>query len=220
MVLGAGAMGELTARDLKANGAAQIMVVNRTFQKAVEVAERVGGMPIMLHELGEYLPRCDIVISSVGGSEFVLGMDELRSAAARRDHTPLLIVDIAVPRSIDPDAERIPNLRLSNIDDLKEVAERGARERARAAAKAESIIDAKAAEIIKKVHSSDIVPTMRVIRQKAEQIRREGLEKAVAGLSVSQQDREKIEALTKSIVNRILFHSEAHLREYSNSIKH
>ncbi|MBD3314150.1 MAG: glutamyl-tRNA reductase [Chitinivibrionales bacterium] len=220
MVLGAGTMGELTARDLKANGAARITLVNRTFQKAVQVAERVGGTPIMLHELREYLTECDIVISSIGASEYILGIDDLRSIASIRGDVPLLVIDIAVPRGIDPKAADIPNIRLSNIDDLKEVVGRGVEERAKAVSKAEAIIASKSAEIMKKVNSCDIVPVLMTIRQKAEEIRREGLEKAIDGLAVSGIDREKLETLTKSIVNRILFHSEEHMRDYSNSIKH
>lgn len=220
MVVGAGAMGELTARDLKVNGAEQIIVVNRTFQKAVQVAERVGGTPIMLHEMREYLTQCDIVISSVGTPDFVLRIDDLRATAGHRAQSPLLVIDIAVPRSVDPAAREIPNVTLSNIDDLKGVADGGARRRAGAAEKAEAIIGAKSADVMKKVNSCDILPTMMSIRTVAERIRREGLEKAAAGLSISQRDREKVEKLTKSIVNKILFHSEAHMREYSNSVKH
>lgn len=219
MVLGAGEMGKVTAKDLRAGGAREIMVVNRTFEKAVSVAERVKGTPIMLHELREYLAASDIVISSVGGADPVVRADDIRRAADARGEVPMLVIDIAVPRSVDPTVGDLPGIRLCNVDDLKEVADKGARERMKAAEKAEEIIARKIDDILKKVKSCDIVPVMVGIREKAERIRKEGLEKAAVKLSVSPQDRIEIESLTKSIVSKILFHSEVEMREYSNSIK-
>jgi glutamyl-tRNA reductase len=144
---------------------------------------------------------------------------DIRETAQKRGERPVLVIDIAVPRSVDPAVGDLPGIRLCNVDDLKEVADKGARERIKAAEKAEEIIARRIEDILKKVKSCDIVPVMVGIRQKAERIRKEGLEKAAGKLSVSPRDRDEIESLTKSIVSKILFHSEVEMREYSNSIK-
>ncbi|MBD3240632.1 MAG: glutamyl-tRNA reductase [Chitinivibrionales bacterium] len=219
MVLGAGEIGELTTRDLRSCGVTDILVVNRTFSKAVEVAERVNGTPIMFHELAEYLPRSDILIGSAGGGQYLLTPEHFARALDIRSGRPMLAIDIALPRCIDPEAAHIEGIRLLNIDDLREAAARGAEERKQAVERAEAIIRGKSDDVIGKVKSSDIIPTISSIRREAELIRRRGVTETVAKIAVGEVERQQIDALTKSIVNKVLFHSELKLREYSSSIR-
>ncbi len=219
MVLGAGEMGEVTARDLKSRGARDILVVNRTFQKAVQLAEHFEGTPIMLHEIDEYLPSVDILISSVGADHPLITRDRVGELFGNGRENDLLIVDIAVPRSVDPGVGEMGGVRLVNIDELRGEAEKGTVARENAMRKATEMIRAKTPEIMEKVRTSDLIPTIASIRQKAEEIRRSGLDEAVDKSSISPDDRETVDLLTKSIVNKILRHSEVKFREYSNRIK-
>lgn len=219
MVLGAGEIGELTTRDLRSCGVTEILVVNRTFSKAVEVAERVSGTPIMFHELSEYLPRSDIIIGSVGAGQYLLKPEHFAQALDARSGRPILAIDIALPRCIDPEAARIDGVQLLNIDDLRQAAAAGAEERKQAVERAEAIIRGKSDDVIQKVKSSDIIPTLSSIRREAELIRRRNVTETVAKIGVGEVERRQIDALTKSIVNKVLFHSELKLREYSSSIR-
>ncbi len=219
MVLGAGEMGEITARDLKSRGVKDILVVNRTFQKAVQLAERFNGTPIMLHEMEEYLPSVDILISSVGADHHLVTLKRIENLFETGRENVLLIIDIAVPRSVDPEVGAVNGVRLINIDELQGEAEKGAVAREQAMRKASEMIRARTPEIMEIVRTSDLIPTIASIRQKAEEIRKRGLDEAVDKLSISPTDRETVDIITKSIVNKVLRHSEVKFREYSSRLK-
>ncbi|MFP4014260.1 MAG: glutamyl-tRNA reductase [Chitinispirillaceae bacterium] len=219
MILGAGQMGEKTLRNLVRLGVRDILVANRTFSKAVELAERFSGTAIMLHEIEEYMASVDILISSVGAREFLVRADRLGEIMKKREDRPLFLVDISVPRSLDPRISSIEGCHIYNVDDLKSVSEKSARDRLYEAQKAMDLIDSKKGEIFHYIRSHDIVPTMVSIRARAEEIRKKNLEKAIGNLQLSEPDRQSIDSLTRSIVNKILHDSETKLREYSSALK-
>ena len=135
MILGAGEMGELTVRNLISAGVSGVVVANRTFQKAVEVSERFNGTPIMPHEIWEYFPGTDIIISSITAPGFLIKSSEISSYLNLRKGRPVFLVDISVPRSIDPEVSKLQNVHLYNIDDLRAVVDSNAELRRREAEK-------------------------------------------------------------------------------------
>jgi len=219
LILGAGEMGELTVRALINNGVTDVLVATRTFQKAVKLAEEFHGTPIMMYEIFEYIPKVDILISSIGAPNYVLTYDNMKEIKNLRKNKPIFLIDIAVPRSIDPSISDIEGIHLYNIDDLKAVVESSTELRKKEAEKAERIINSKVKEIMEKFNSQDVMPTFLYIRSKAEEIRKQGLDETIDKLHISDEDKAVIESLTESIVNKILHHTMIKLREYSNNIK-
>ncbi|NLG19199.1 MAG: glutamyl-tRNA reductase [Fibrobacter sp.] len=216
MILGAGEMGELTVRNLISAGVSNVVVANRTFQKAVEVSERFNGTPIMLHEIWEYIPKIDILISAINAPEFLIKSSQVSNALVSRNGSPVFLVDISVPRSIDPEISRLQDVHLYNIDDLRAVVDSNAELRRREAEKGINLIENKVSELVECMKSYDILPTLVSIRSKAEEIRKDGL----LEIDIPVQQREVIDLLTKSMINKILKHSELKLREYSSNLKH
>ena len=219
MILGAGDMGEQTVRNLISCGAGNIMVANRTFSRAVELAEKFRGTPLMFHEIWEYLSKTDILISSINSPEYVLSGSDGDKLMKGRGDRPLFLVDISVPRTLDPAISSVCGCHLYNIDDLRAVSESSAESRRCEAQKAAIIIDSKKQEIFKYIRSYDIIPTMVSIRASAEQIRKDGLEKSIGELKLSEEELERVDSLTRSIVNKILHDSEVKFREYSSAVK-
>ncbi len=215
LILGAGEMGELTVRNLISQGVRSVFVANRTFQRAVELSEKFRGIPLMLHELEEYMPQVDIIISSIGGAQHILSAQTMSRAMEKRDRQELFLIDISVPRSIDPQVGQLPLCHLCNIDDLKAVSDSGIDQRKMEAAKAKSIIEKKIFDMFSYVRSCEIIPTMISIRLKAEEIRCSALK----GLSLSTVQKDALDSVTRSMVNKILHHSEAQFREFSNRIR-
>jgi glutamyl-tRNA reductase len=155
MLLGAGDMGALTLRNLMSHGAREVFVVNRTFQKAVEVSEQFNGTPIMIHELAEYLPKVDILISSLAVPDFFLRRADMERALSLREGGPLFIIDISVPRSLDPGIGTLTNARLYNIDDLHAISEDNTEKRREELQKSIAIIEQSTAEFMQKDLFSD-----------------------------------------------------------------
>lgn len=218
MVLGAGEMSELTVRNLIDAGVRDVVVANRTFQKAVALAERFSGIPIMIHEIPEYIARTDIIISSISVNDYLITKKHLQFLMNGKRNDPLLIVDISVPRSIDPQIAQIENVHLYNIDDLRAVIDSNSETRKSEAAKGACIIESRVNGIVEYLQSCDIIPTIISIRTKAEEIRKDGILKIIDELKFSEYEKCTIDAMTKTIVNKIMNHSEALLREYSSTI--
>ncbi len=217
MILGAGEMGKLTVRNLIDAGISEVIVANRTFHKAVEIAQRFGGTAIMLHEIIEYLPRTDILISSV--SSFILNEKMIRDIFSFGKSGPLLMIDIAVPRSIEPKISSLENVFLYNIDDLKSVVEFNSHSRQREAQAATSLIEKKIPSLQSYMNTADLIPTLISIRCKAEEIRKSSVEQIINKLSISDKQRGVIEDMTKEIVKKVLNHSEVKFKEYSVASK-
>jgi len=219
LILGAGEMGELTVRNLIHSGVSGVLVANRTFQKAVELADQFNGTPIMLYEIIEYIPKIDILISSIGAPDFVLSYDQMKKLEKIRKNKDIFIIDIAVPRSIDPQIDTIKNVHLFNVDDLKDVVECNVEIRKTEAKKGEKIIDSKTKEIMRKMKSHNIIPLILDLRSKAEKIRQKRLDETFSKKNFSDDDKKTIEYLTESITKKILHHTEITLREYTEEAK-
>jgi glutamyl-tRNA reductase len=204
LLLGAGTMGELTARQLLAQGVGSIMVANRTFDRAVDVARELGGTPVPWDRIARYLPLADLVIAAAGGEDYVLGPAAADDAIRERRNRPMFLIDLAVPRALDPALNGLDNVYLYDIDDLEGVIADNRGARAREAAKAELIVEAEVDTFWRWFTSLDVVPTIVALRDKMEAIRRRELERTLVGLGADPRQQDLIERLTQTIVNKIL----------------
>ncbi len=205
LLLGAGAMGELTARQLLKEGVGSLMVGNRTLDRAVMVARELGGIPVPFEQLGRYLPLADLVVAAASGDEFLLRPRAVEEAMRERRRRPMFLIDLAVPRALDPDLNGLDGVYLYDIDDLEGVIADNRGARAREAIKAESIVEAEVDAFWRWFTSLDVVPTIVALRARLETIRRRELERTLAALGISDaRQQEALERLTHAIVNKIL----------------
>ena len=140
MLIGAGEMAELAARHLLSNGVQEILIANRTYEKAIEVAKSFNGTPIMFREFTHYLKKVDIIVTSTAAPRFIIHPEQIEEVIKERKNRPMFFIDISVPRNIDPLINNIDNIYLYNVDDLQGVVEANLKERAKEAKEAEAII--------------------------------------------------------------------------------
>lgn len=203
LILGAGEMGELTAKSLAVRGVKSIIVANRNFDRAEALAGVFDGQAIHFHEIEDYLSKVDIVISSTGAPHYVLLPEQINSAMSLRQGKRLVLIDIAVPRDIDPEVGKIAGVALYDIDDLKIVLEENMKQRELEAQKALKIIEEEIAEFKSWVK---INPVVALLRQRIERLRVRELEHALENKfsALSNEDEEAVEKLTLEIMNKIL----------------
>ena len=205
LIVGAGETSELTATHLRAHGIDEVLVTNRTFDAAEDLARRVGGNAVPFEELEGHLAKADIVISSTSAPHYVVTRERVERALMRRRHRPIFFIDIAVPRDLDPEINRVRNAYLYDIDDLQHVVEQNRHEREKEAEHAERIVGEELRIINDWLRSLEVVPTIASLREAVEQIRRGELERLSNKLSdFSDDQRAQVELLTNSIVNKIL----------------
>jgi len=213
LILGAGKMSELTARHLVSNGVRSVLVANRTYERAAELAEKFEGEAIRYDDLFDRMAEADIVISSTAATHYVITKDRVASAVRHR-RDPLFLIDIAVPRDIEPACGEVGDVFLYDIDDLNGVVSANLEERMVEAERAEVIIAEEMAEFERWLESMEVVPTVAAIRAKAESIRAEELEKALKRLGgLSEKELKTVDALTCSIVNKMLHGPTARLKQ-------
>jgi len=205
LLIGAGEMAVLALEHLVKNGVKRIFVANRTFERAVEVAGRFKGTPILFEEIVDGLLDVDIVISSTGASSYILTHKDVKPLVRRRRNRPLFFIDIAVPRDIDPDINRANNVYVYDIDDLKGVIDKNIEKRETEATKGDRIVDEGVIQFGKWLEAQEVTPTIVALRNKAESIRKKELAKTLSGTkSISEKERADIDRLTISICNKIL----------------
>jgi glutamyl-tRNA reductase len=205
MLVGAGEMAELAAEHLLGQGVDEIIVANRTLDRAVALARRFNGTTISLEELTQEVKRVDIIISSTGSSEPIIDFQDVKKQMRARRNRPLFLIDIAVPRDIDPEVDRIDNVYLYNIDDLQGIVEMNRAERLKEATRAEHIIEAEALKFETWLRTLEVVPTIVSLRQKAEEIRRAEIHRTIGQLdSLAPEEIDALNVLTQSIVNKVL----------------
>ncbi|WP_240374688.1 glutamyl-tRNA reductase [Bacillus piscicola] len=205
LVLGAGKMSELTAKHLHANGAAEVTVLNRTFAKAAELAEKFLGKADSMERLQDYLVNADIVISSTGAEEYVLRKPTAEKVVKQRKGRPLFMVDIAVPRDFDPDMAKLDNVFLYDIDDLQGIVEANLESRKRAAVKIEEMIAEELASFKDWVQTLGVVPIISAMRTKALKIQAETMDSIERKLpDLSDREKKLLRKHTKSIINQML----------------
>lgn len=213
-IVGAGKIGSRAARRLTKRGASLSFVANRTETRGRELADELGGATIPFEQLVEATEQADILVSSTSSTEFVLRKQELAPVLAARKGRPLLLIDLAVPRDLDPAINELPDCYLYDIDDLEAVVHEAAHGREAEFAKAETIAVAEAARFREWLTTRDVAPTIASIRERAEQIRRGELAKASGRLAgLSERERSAVESLTSQIVNKLLHEPIVRLKE-------
>ena len=207
-------MAELAVASLIKRGVSQIQVINRTLEKAQELAHRWAGQAATFESLSDLLRETDILISSTGAPHTVIFPAMVAPALENRSGRPLVIMDIAVPRDVDQGVAEISGVSLFDMDALSQGLEQSLKKREAEIPKVEAIIEEEKAEFMDFLATLDVVPVIVKMRQQANTIRKAELEKALRRLSgLSPGDQQQIEALTKSIVHKILHSPTVRLRE-------
>jgi len=205
LLLGAGEMAELALEHLKGQGVAGITVANRTLERGVALARRFGGEAVSLEEVPDQLLSADILISSTGAGEVLVTRDMVKGVMRRRKQRPLFLIDIAVPRDLDPGINDLDNVYLYNIDDLTEVVEQGWQRRQHEAIKAERLVAAETLKFLHWLETLAVYPTIIALKDKAEAICQAELKKTVSQLGpLTPEQRQALEVLTGSITQKLL----------------
>ena len=205
MLIGAGEMAELAALHLLNQGLKEIMVANRTLERARELARRFGGQAMCLEDIFDYLHHIDIIISSTGSTSAIIRARDVREVLKKRKHRPMFFIDIAVPRDIDPDVNQLDNVYLYDIDDLQEVVEENLAGRREEAQKAGEIVEQEVDKFEKWLKSLDLSPTIVDLLNKGETIARKEVRKSLRNLPPDADERtvQTMEHLAESLVGKL-----------------
>jgi len=205
MLLGAGEMAELAAKHLISNGVKEVLVSNRTFDRACDLAREFNGRPVKFDQFIDEMVGTDILICSTGAPHYILTKGQMQKVMKERKQRQVFIIDISVPRNIDPEINDLENVYLYNVDDLQGVVDSNMFERQREAEKAEKIISEELETFLKWQASLDSVPTIIALREKAEEIRKEELDKLFNKIDdLGQKEKEAIEYMATAIMNKLI----------------
>jgi glutamyl-tRNA reductase len=205
MLLGAGEMAELAAQHLLGNGVKNIMVANRTFERAEELAKDFKGDAIRFEHFPDALMMVDILICATGAPNYVVNRDMVSRALKERRHKPIFMIDISNPRNIDPEVDKVDNVYLYDIDDLQSKVDVNTEGRAREAGKAEEIVMQEVETYLAWERALDAVPTIVDLREKVEDVRKRELEKTIASWDgITEDEKRAVEAMSQAIVNKLL----------------
>jgi glutamyl-tRNA reductase len=182
-----------------------VLVANRTFERAVELAREFNGSAVHFEDFPAEMVMADIIICSTGAPTYVIGQDTAHKALKKRRNKPIFMIDISVPRNIDPEVNNIDNVFLYDIDDLQNVVNSNIDGRAKEAERAEEIIAQEVETYLQWEQSLDAVPTIVELREKVEDIRRRELDKTLSQLNgINEDQRRMIDAMSSAIVNKIV----------------
>ncbi|MBW2567904.1 MAG: glutamyl-tRNA reductase [Deltaproteobacteria bacterium] len=205
LLIGAGEMAELAVEHLIRNRIGSIFVANRTFKRGVDLARHFNGKAIRLEEIPEHLKFVDIIISSTGSPGFIIKRDQVKGVMRKRRNRPIFFIDIAVPRDIDPEINKVANSYVYDIDDLKEIIDENIEERKQESLKGERIIEESAITFQQWHESLDVVPTIVALRNKFDAIAKAELTKTMQSLKhLSDDDCQAIYKMTNGLINKIL----------------
>ena len=205
LLVGAGETAEVTARALSARGVEAIFVANRHYSRAIGLAQRFGGRAVRIDELPAQMEDADIVVSSTNSPHHIIEREELELVMERRGERPLLLVDLAVPRDIEPGCREVPGVSLSDVDDVQSIAERNASGREAEARRAERLLEAEVARFERWFGSLEVLPTVAALRRRADEVVERVLsENESRWESLSAADRDRLRVMARAIANRLL----------------
>ncbi|MGZ5475878.1 MAG: glutamyl-tRNA reductase [Thermoanaerobaculia bacterium] len=214
LLVGAGDMGELTAEHLHEQDVKQVFVANRAYERAVELAQRFQGEAVQFESIEDRLAACDIVIASTAAPHYVIEPAHVRRALDVRRNRTLFLIDLSVPRNINPAIAKVEGAYLYNVDDLQHVAEANLELRQQEAEQAEKIVAREVDSFRKRLMAQDAVPTIVELQQRLETIRAAEVEKCLRKLGpVGTEQREAIEMLTTQMINKILHYPILQLKD-------
>jgi glutamyl-tRNA reductase len=205
LLVGAGKMSEQAARHLLAQGAGAVLVANRTYERAAQLAQRFGGRAIQFDDLYAHADQADIIITSTGSARPVFRREHAQHFLQQRRGRPMFFIDIAVPRDVDPEVNKLDGIFLYDIDDLQSVAGSHLKERGKEAELAEAMILAEVDKYQRRLHALNVAPEIVRFQQSVEEMRRAELRRLASRLqSLSPEQQAAVEALTRGLVNKFL----------------
>ncbi|WP_281645703.1 glutamyl-tRNA reductase [Parendozoicomonas sp. Alg238-R29] len=204
LLIGAGETIDLVAQHLKEQGVGKIIIANRTLERALRLADKFSGEAILLADIPEYLHQADIIIASTASQLPILGKGAVERALKKRRHDPMFMVDIAVPRDIEPEVGRLADIYLYTVDDLREVIEDNVRSRQEAAVEAEKLVISGADEFLAHMRSLDSVEVVRSYRSQAESIQSQELAKAMRLLENGRPPEQVLQQLARGLTNKLI----------------
>ncbi|UCF78302.1 MAG: glutamyl-tRNA reductase [Candidatus Eiseniibacteriota bacterium] len=220
MIIGAGETAELVLRSLVKRGVKVVLVTNRTQERAVELSKRLGGQVVPFAAMMDALTDVDIVISSTAAPHYVMSSEQLSELVHKRKNKPLFLVDIAVPRDIPPDADKLENVFLYNIDDLKRVVEQNMQQRTEEVEAAEKIVLSGVASFSSWLNGLEATPTIVSFRKKLESIRDSEVERLFSKVKTLDDDQKReIEKFSESLLNKVLRPPTVNLRKSASEKK-
>jgi glutamyl-tRNA reductase len=218
LVMGAGEMGEGMVRALAANGVSDIRIANRTWENAADLAERVGGTPIRLAELDAALSEVDLLLTGTGANSMIIEHSDIERVMRARSDREILVVDVAVPRDVDPAAADIPGVTILDMDDLRAFAEAGMAERRREVASVESMCTEELERYLSVISAREVAPLVSRLHEQSEEIRVAELDRLRARLGdLDERQLEALDALTKGIVAKLLHQPTVRLKDAAGS---
>jgi glutamyl-tRNA reductase len=214
LVIGAGENAELTARALHDRGVETLFVANRRYDRALGLAQRFGGRAVGFDDLPAELEGADIVVSSTGAPHQIVGREELELVASARMSRPLVLIDLAVPRDIEPGARECPGIALYDMDDLQQAVARNVSVREAEAEAARDVIREEVTRFEEWIAGLDVVPTISALRRRGEAIVEQVLrENEARWESLSEADRERVAVLARAVVSRLLHEPTLRLKD-------
>ena len=220
LVVGAGEMGEGMAKSLHAGGITELRVANRTWDRALETAERLNGEPVRLDELPQNLTEVDLLLTSTGATAAILEYGDLDEAARQRKGRELLIVDIAVPRDVDPAAGELDGVTILDMDDLREFAENGIRAREKEVSSVKEIINEELERFSNLFSARSVAPIVTQLHSRAEEIRNSELQKLSRKFpELTPEQLKGVETLTTAITNKLMHEPTVRLKDAAGTPK-
>jgi glutamyl-tRNA reductase len=213
VLVGAGEMIQLCGRYLRDHGIANLLIVNRSLAKAEELAAEMGASALTLDQLDQALPRADILFSSTASTEPVIRKPDIKAALRQRRHRPMFLVDIAVPRDIDPAVSKLKDVYLYTIDDLQQVVDENMEQRSAAALSAAAEVDDAVAGFMRWLSGIRVSRTLKRIREQSHEFEKELTEWALRKLEAGQDPSEVLSQMTRTLTNKILHLPSKRLRE-------
>jgi len=212
LLIGAGETVELTLQHLHANGIGRTIIANRTAQRAANLASRYNSEVISLAQIPEMLPQADITISSTASQLPILGKGAVEQALKARRHRPMAMIDIAVPRDIEPQVGQLSDVFLYTVDNLKEIIDQGLEARQQAAKKAENIIEHQANNFMQKIRGQAAASTIRDLRSHTQEIQQEAMSAAIAMLNKGEDPQKALQYFAHTYNNKLLHNPSTQLR--------
>jgi glutamyl-tRNA reductase len=220
LILGAGSVAQGFGRSLMGAGVGEVVVANRTHARAVELAGRIGGRPVPLHELPEVLSSVDVLMTATDSSEVHVARDDIEAVMERRGDAPLLVVDVAVPRDVDPGAGDVPGVTLLDMDDLMAFTEASMHERRREVSRVQAIIIDELERFQTERTAREVAPVVTALRTRAEEIRVAELEHFRSRLAaLDPEQRDAVEAVTQRLVNKLLHEPTVRLKDTAGTAR-
>ena len=204
LLLGAGEMAQLAARELKAQGARELLVANRSPARAEELAREVGGVPVSLAELPALLERADVALCSTGAQEPVVTRELMARALKARRYRPIFLIDLALPRNVEPRVNELENVYVYDMDDLERLASENRVVRESQLGRAEEIVREELHAHLREQHERAAVPVLARLRQQAEAIARAEVDRTLSSLELTERQERSVRAMASAIVNKLL----------------